>query len=148
MTDQINTPIPPAPPAPPAPAAANASFSVPQFLWGKVWGAIKAAFSPVQSLWTARTLWLIVAVIVLGLVIGWRDVRYFALVCAWTVVGIVVAFHGRRFLVPDVKLSELYQLAKDGNEAAARLACGVLYTQIAIMVILAVALLYRPASVS
>jgi hypothetical protein len=134
--------------APPAKEPARHTVVVSEYLWGKVWGVLKSAFSPVQSLWTARTAWLAVAVIALGLVIGWRDVRYFALVSAWTVVGIVVAFHGRRFLVPDVKLSELYQLAKEGNDAAARLACGVLYTQIAIMVILAVALLYRPASVS
>jgi hypothetical protein len=127
---------------------ALAAKSIPETVWFGFVGAAKAAFAPIQSLWTARTLWLVAGVIVMGWLIGWRDVRYFGLVAAWTVLGVVVAFHGRRFLVPDVKLSELYDLAKSGNDAAARLACGVLYTQIAIMVILAVAFLYRPASVS
>lgn len=129
-------------------AAAVATVSMPERVWAWVKAASKAFFSPVQSLWTARTLWLVLGVIAMGLLIGWRDVRYFALVSAWTVLGIVVAFHGRRFLAPDVKLSELYDLAKAGNVAAALVACGVLATQIAIMLVLAMALLYRPATVS
>jgi hypothetical protein len=139
MSD-VENPVAPLPPAPPAPK--------PQSMPEKIWEAIVACFKPIGSLWTARTLWLVVGIVAMGLLIGWRDVRYFALVSAWTVLGIVVAFHGRRFLAPDIKLSELYDLAKSGNLAAAVLACGVLATQIAIMCILAAALLYRPASVS
>lgn len=129
-------------------AVEPAKITFAQVVWDRVWGALVSLFKPVQSLWTARTLWLAFGVLALGLLIGWRDVRYFALVSAWTIAGIVVAFHGRRFLVPDVKLSELYDLAKQGNLAAAVLACAVLGTQIAIMMILAASLLYRPASVS
>jgi hypothetical protein len=150
MSDTENqTSAPPMRDAAEAPkGAAPVSQSAPEMVWGFFKGALGRVLLPVQSLWTARTLWLAVGVLFMGWLIGWRDVRYFGLVSAWTVLGIVVAFHGRRFLAPDVKLSELYALAKDGNLAAAVVACGVLATQIAIMVILSVALLYRPASVS
>lgn len=141
-----STSIPPVPPAPMPPSVSQRSIA--EVVWCGVWGAVKGLFAPVQSLWTARTVWLAIVVVALGLMVGWRDARYFALVTVWTLAGIVVAFHGRRFLVPDVKLSELYDLAKQGNLAAAVLAGWVLATQIAIMFVLAAALLYRPATIS
>lgn len=99
------------------------------------WASLRAFFSPIASLFTARTLWFAAALAGLGLLIGWNDIRLFGLSALWAVLGIVVAYHARKWLMPEVKLAEWYDLAKAGNVAAALVICGVLAVQCACILI-------------
>lgn len=105
------------------------------------WASLRAFFSPVASLFTARTLWFAAALAGLGLLIGWNDIRLFGLSALWAVLGIVVAYHARKWLMPEVKLAEWYDLAKAGNVAAALVICGVLAAQVAFALIVALSAL-------
>lgn len=119
-----------------APAAAKAESAA-----EKAWGYVTAFFAPITSLFTARTLWFAAALAGLGLLIGWNDIRLFGLSALWAVLGIVVAYHARKWLMPEVKLAEWYDLAKGGNTAAALVICGVLAVQCACILIVALSAL-------
>lgn len=105
------------------------------------WKGMKDFMAPVASLFTARTLWFAAALAGLGLLIGWNDIRLFGLSALWAVLGIVVAYHARKWLMPEVKLAEWYDLAKAGNVAAALVICGVLAVQCACILIVALSAL-------
>lgn len=97
-------------------------------------GAI-ALFSPIQSLFTARTIWVLALLYVIAKTIGKGDasaglvdLRAFAISVMWAVVGIAAAVYGRKFLIPDVKLSEWYANilgARDLAEAVRAIACAI-----------------------
>lgn len=105
------------------------------------WIAVKAFFAPIQSLFTARTLWLAALLVALGLAIGWKDVRLFLLSGVWAIVGVAIAYHARKILMPDIKLGEYYELVKAGNLAAAVLVLAVNGVQATIILVVAFAAL-------
>lgn len=128
---------PAAPTPPPAPPSAVGNTNVASWAWN----ALKAVFSPIASLVTARTLWLAALLVGLGLAIGWKDVRLFLLSGVWAIVGVAIAYHARKILMPDVKLGEYYELVKAGNIAAAVLVLSVNIVQSAIILVVALAAL-------
>lgn len=103
----------------------------------KVWDNFKAFFGPVASLVTARTLWTAAIVAALGFWLGWTDIRVFGLSALWAVIGVAVAYVARKFLMPEVKASEYYDLAKGGNTAAAIVVLAVAVTQAACILVVA-----------
>ena len=105
------------------------------------WAAVKSFFAPIDSLITARTLWLALLLVGLGVAIGWRDVRLFLLSGVWAIVGVAIAYHARKILMPDVKLAEYYELVKAGNLAAAVMVLAVNIVQATIIMVVALAAL-------
>lgn len=118
---------------PAAPAAPTKSPEVAAWAWSKV----VAFFGPVASLVTARTLWTAAIVAALGFWLGWTDIRVFGLSALWAVIGVAVAYVARKFLMPEVKASEYYDLAKGGNTAAAIVVLAVAVTQAACILVVA-----------
>ena len=118
---------------PAAPAAPAKSLDVAGWAWGKV----VALFGPVASLVTARTLWTAAIIVGLGFWLGWTDIRVFGLSALWAVVGVAVAYVARKFLMPEVKAAEFYELAKGGNVAAAVVVLAVAVTQAACILVVA-----------
>ena len=114
MSDETNTQN-----TTPAPAQKTATTELASKAWGEFKGGIVALFGPVASLITARTLWTAGAIVVLGFWLGWTDVKAFGLSALWTLVGVSMAYIARKFLVPEVKAKEFYDLSKAGNIAAA-----------------------------
>ena len=128
----------PAAPAP-APAAASSSQSLPD----KVWERVKEFFGPIASLFTVRTLWTVALLVALGFAFGWRDVKLFGLSAVWSVVGVAIAYNARKFLVPEVKGKEFYELAKAGNVAAAIVTLRIALVEVACIFVVAVTALSR-----
>lgn len=116
---------------------AEKSLSAPE----KVWSAVVAAFAPIASLVSMRTLYLALILVGLGLWIGWKDIKLFLLASAWAIAGIAIAYHGRKFLVPEVKASDYYKLALEGNVAAAVVVLGLRVVEAAIIIVVAFAAL-------
>lgn len=131
------TPTPPSPAAPPEapPIAVAAGFTA------IAWKAVTAFFAPIASLITARTLWTGLLLLGLGFAIGWKDVRLFLLSGVWAIVGVAIAYHARKILMPDIKLGEFYDLVKAGNLAAAVLVLAVNIVQATIIMVVALAAL-------
>jgi len=83
--------------------------------WGEFKSGVKALFGPVASLVTARTLWTIPALLVLGWITRtrdqktgewvWTDLHAFGLSVLWVIAGISAAYVARKFLMPEVKAS-------------------------------------------
>lgn len=107
----------------------------------KVWAAVVAAFAPIASLVSMRTLYLALILVGLGFWIGFKDIKLFLLAIAWAIAGIAVAYHGRKFLVPDVKAKEYQEAALAGNVAAAIIVLGLRLVEAAIIVVVAFAAL-------
>lgn len=103
----------------------------------KVWDSFKAFFGPIGSLFTARTVWTAAIIAALGFWLGWTDIRVFGLSALWAVVGVAVAYFARKFLMPEVKAAEYYELAKGGNTAAAIVVLAVAVTQAACILVVA-----------
>ena len=129
MSDETNTQNT----TPAAPAAPTKSLDVAGWARAKV----VALFGPVSSLITARMLWTALGIVGLGFAIGWTDIRVFGLSALWAVVGVAVAYVARKFLMPEVKASEYYDLAKGGNVAAAVVVLAVAVTQAACILVVA-----------
>lgn len=139
MSDETNTQNT----TPAAPAAPTKAPEVAAWAWSKV----VAFFGPVASLVTARTLWTIPALLVLGWITRtrdpktgewvWTDLHAFGLSVLWVIAGISAAYVARKFLMPEVKASEYYDLAKGGNTAAAIVVLAVAVTQAACILVVA-----------
>ena len=61
----------------------------------RAWDNIVEAFSPIASLFTMRTVFLVALLAGIGLWIGWRDIKLFALSAAWAIAGAAAA-RGKR----------------------------------------------------
>lgn len=107
----------------------------------RAWDNIVEAFSPIASLFTMRTVFLVALLAGIGFWIGWRDIKLFALSAAWAIAGVAIAYHGRKFLVPEVKAKEYYDLAKEGNIAAAIVTLRIAVVEVAIIFVVAFAAL-------
>lgn len=115
--------------------------------WGEFKSGVKALFGPVASLVTARTLWTIPALLVLGWITRtrdqktgewvWTDLHAYGLSVLWVIAGVSAAYVARKFLMPEVKASEYYDLAKGGNVAAAVVVLAVAVTQAACILVVA-----------
>lgn len=136
MSDVPGAPAP-APAAPAAPAVTNADIAA------KVWSWVVGFFGPIASLFTVRTLWTVGLLVALGFAFGWRDVKLFGLSAVWSVVGVAIAYNARKFLVPEVKGKEFYDLAKAGNVAAAIVTLRLALVEVACIFVVAFTALSR-----